>query len=52
MNKYWTIILPAALLAVFWFAYNAGSFCGNWMQGLLDPLINVGAWILNLIFGI
>ena len=52
MSKYWTIVLPAALLTVFWVAYNAGGFCGKWIQGLLDPLINLGAWILNLIFGI
>ena len=52
MSKYWTIVLPAALCAIGWLAYNAGGFCGNWAQGLLNPLLNLGAWILNFIFGI
>ena len=52
MSKYWTIVLPAALCAIGWVAYTAEGWFGKWSQSLLDPLLKLGAWILNFIFGI
>ena len=52
MSKYWTIVLPAALCTIGWLAYTAEGWFGRWAQNLLKLLLNVGAWILNFIFGI
>ena len=52
MSTFWTLWIPIILIAVFWYGYNAGGFIGEWLQGLIDPLLNLGRAILNFIFGL
>ena len=52
MSLFWTVWVPLILIAVIGYGYNAGGFIGEWIQGLVDPLLGIGGWILNFIFGV
>ena len=34
------------------YGYNSGGFIGEWIQGLVDPLLWLGSTILNFILGV
>ncbi len=44
--------LPLCLAAVAYFAYNSPGFIGRLVQNALNPLIGIGADILNFVFGV
>ncbi len=52
MSTFWTIWVPLILIGVFSYGYHAGGFIGEWVQGILDPLLSLGHSILNFIFGV
>lgn len=52
VSKYWYITLPLLLGIIIAYAYQSGTFFGNWIASLVDPLIRLGGRILNFIFGV
>jgi hypothetical protein len=52
MNKYWTIVLPGALIAVIYYAYSSPGFVSRKVQAIVDPLLRFGHAIVNFIFGV
>ena len=52
VSSFWAVWLPLFVIAVLWYGYNSGGFIGDWLQGLIDPLLKLGSSILNFIFGV
>ena len=52
MSLFWTVWFPLLLMGVIFYGYNSGGFIGEWIQGLVDPLLWLGSTILNIIFGV
>ncbi len=51
MSKYWTIVLPCALCGVGYYGYHSGGYLGNAIQGVIDPLLELGRALANALFG-
>jgi hypothetical protein len=52
MNKYWTVVLPVALIGVIYYGYSSPGFVGRKIQTIVDPLLNLGHAIVGFVFGI
>ena len=52
MSLFWTVWFPLLLMAVIWFGYNSSGFIGEGIQNMINPLLRLGGWILNFIFGV
>lgn len=52
VSSFWAVWLPLFVIAVLGYGYNSGGFIGGWLQGLIDPLLEIGSSILNFIFGL
>ena len=52
MGGFWYIVVPGVIFGVIYYGYNSGGFLAEWTQRIFDPLIKLGAAILNFIFGI
>jgi len=50
-SKFWVIVLPTALCGIIYYAYSQTGFFAQWIQGLVDPLVNLGQAIVNVVFG-
>ena len=52
MNKYWTLVLPAAVIGVVYYAYSSPGFVGQHIQRIVDPLLRFGHSVVGFVFGI
>ena len=52
MNKYWTLVLPVALVGVIYYGYSSPGFVGRQIQTVVNPLLDLGHAIVGFVFGI
>jgi hypothetical protein len=52
MNKYWTLVLPVALIGVIYYGYSSPGFVGRKIQTVVNPLLDLGHAIVGFVFGI
>jgi hypothetical protein len=52
MNKYWTLVLPAAIIGVIYYGYSSPGFVGQQIQTVVNPLLNLGHAIVGFVFGL
>ncbi len=52
ISKFWTIILPAAVIGVIYYGYSTPGFVGRQIQGVVNPLLDLGHSIVGFVFGI
>ena len=50
-SRFWVIVLPAALCGIIYYAYSQTGFFARWIQGIVDPLINLAQAFVNVVFG-
>jgi hypothetical protein len=52
ISKFWTMILPAAVIGVIYYGYSTPGFVGQRIQVVVNPLLELGHTIVGFVFGI
>ena len=52
ISKFWTMLLPAAVMGVIYYGYSSQGFVGRQIQVIVDPLLELGHSIVGFVFGI